>query len=685
MIRLWPRFHHTLQAQLTLRLMIIAALSTTISSFVFSVYEYSSAEKVDTLRLQTIAEILAPNLTASVLFNDRETANELIRPLNEQSNIVEVNVYDNQGALFLTQTNHSHSQFSSSTQPQLKRISVKLTIENSYYGELIIFSDNSLIEQHVEFFISFISLMLGTTMLISFAVSVAVSRRFTTPIIQLAQTAHQVTTTNNYGLRAENTRQDEIGELTQCFNSMLATIEHRDQTLEWQVSKRTKQLKVANSQLKEQAYKDALSGFPNRRYLLELMQALINNIHRRPFTIMFIDLDGFKEVNDTMGHDAGDLLIVSAANRIKYIMRQEDTLARLGGDEFTLLINGMNEPATIANIAEKVRLTLTNPFHISGEDVTVTASIGICSYPDSGSSVESIMKKADLAMYAAKDAGRNCFRFFEQPMLDMMQLKRRMLYDLRSALENNEFTLYFQPVINIHNDRIEKAEALLRWVHPERGVVSPSEFIPYAEESGLINDIGCWVTTEAIKAAKLVRQSYDPNFTITVNASPVQFKKDSAWFNDFVRKLHRATLGEHAIAIEITENTLMENHQWILNKFHELNTIGVEIAIDDFGVGYSSLSYLQKLDVDIIKIDRSFVVQLDHDPASNTLCRTMIEMARNLNMKVVAEGIEDRNQLDLLTQYGCLYGQGNFFSQPLELAQFQALLANKICVHPQHG
>lgn len=684
MIKLWPRLQQTLQTQLTLRLMIIAALSTTISSLVFSVYEYNSAEKADTLRLQTIAEILAPNLTASVLFDDKESANELIRPLNEQSNIVEVNVYDNQGVLFLSQNKQVLDQYSSSKQPQLKRISVKLTIDNSYYGDLIILADNSLIEQHVKFFISFISIMLGTTLFISFAVSVAVSRRFTTPIIKLAQTAHKITTTNNYGLRAENTRQDEIGELTQCFNSMLATIEQRDQTLEWQVSKRTKQLKVANLQLKEQAYKDSLSGFPNRRYLLELMSELINGTHHIPFTIMFIDLDGFKEVNDTMGHDAGDLLITSAANRIKHIMRQNDTLARLGGDEFTLLLKGLNDIPSLTNIAEKVRLTLNKPFLISGEEVTVTASIGICSYPDSGISVESIMKKADLAMYAAKDAGRNCFRFFEQPMLDMMQLKRRILYDLRLALENNEFTLYFQPIVNVHNGRIEKAEALLRWIHPERGIIPPSEFIPYAEESGLINDIGCWVTSEAINAVKLVRESYDPNFTITINASPVQFKKDSVWFDDFIRKLSRAQLGDHAIAIEITENTLMENHQWILNKFNQLNNMGVEIAIDDFGVGYSSLSYLQKLAVDIIKIDRSFVIQLNLELASNTLCRTMIEMARNLNMKVVAEGVEDRDQLELLVQYGCLYGQGNLFSYPLAMSPFLALLETKACYnHPR--
>jgi diguanylate cyclase (GGDEF)-like protein len=680
MIKLWPRLQQTLQTQLTLRLMIIAALSTTISSLVFSVYEYNNAENADTLRLQTIAEILAPNLTASVLFNDKETANELIRPLNEQSNIIEVNVYDHQGTLFLSQTKQTDTQFSSSA-PQLKRISVKLTIDNIHHGELVILSDNSLIEQHVKFFISFISLMLGTTLFISFAVSVAVSRRFTTPIIKLADTAHRITTTSNYGLRAENTRQDEIGELTQCFNLMLATIEQRDQTLELQVSKRTKQLKVANLQLKEQAYKDSLSGFPNRRYLLELMSELINNVDKRPFTIMFIDLDGFKEVNDTMGHDAGDLLITSAANRIQHIMRQQDTLARIGGDEFTLLLNGLNDIPSIAAMAEKVRSALTEPFHISSEDVTVTASIGICSYPDSGSSVESIMKKADLAMYAAKDAGRNCFRFFEQPMLDTMQLKRRMLNDLRLALENKEFALFFQPIINIHNGRIEKAEALLRWIHPEKGVIPPSEFIPYAEESGLINDIGCWVTSEAINTIKLLRESYAPNFTITLNASPVQFKKDSVWFNDFVEKLAHAKLGDHAIAIEITENTLMENHQWILDKFTQLNNMGVEIAIDDFGVGYSSLSYLQKLAVDIIKIDRSFVIQIDHDPASNTLCRTMIEMAQNLNMKVVAEGVETQHQLNRLIQYGCLYGQGNFFSRPLSSTRFQALLATKVSFH----
>ncbi|MGX9416326.1 EAL domain-containing protein [Vibrio sp. WJH972] len=673
MIRLWPKIKQTLQTQLTIRLMMIAVISTTISSLVFSVYEYNTAESSETLRLQSIADILAPNLTASLIFDDKDTANELIQPLNDQPSIVEVTVHDSNGDIFVAQTNIELPQQS---QIKLKQISAPLVMEGTYYGELIIQADDSLIDQHVQFFVIFISIILGITLFISFGVSVAVSRHFTTPISRLAFTANQVTQSNNYSLRAEHSREDEIGDLTRCFNSMLATIEQRDQTLEWQVSKRTKQLKVANIRLKDQAYKDILCDLPNRRYLIELMSELINDFIDHTFTLMFIDLDGFKEVNDTMGHDAGDLLIISAANRIKASLRSKDTLARLGGDEFTLLVNETCDRTAISHIAEKTREALSMPFEILGEEVNITASIGICSYPTSGTTVEAIMKKADLAMYAAKDAGRNCYRFFEQPMLDKMQLKRRMLYDLRTAIENDEFELFFQPIVNIRNGRIEKAEALIRWNHPEKGLVSPDDFIPHAEDNGLVNNIGCWITDQAIAAAKRFRQVYDPNFTISINASPVQFRKDSLWFDDLIYKLKRANLGKHAIAVEITENTLMENDQSALDKVFALNKMGIEIAIDDFGVGYSSLSYLQKLDVDIIKIDRSFVSQLNQDIASNTLCKTMVSMANNLNIKVVAEGVEEHQQLALLAQYGCEYGQGFLFSSPLNMDRFEELLSS---------
>jgi len=673
MIKLWPDVKQTLQTQLTIRLMVIAIMSTTISSLVFSIYEYNNADSADTLRLESIADILAPNLTASLVFDDKTTASELIQPLNDQSNIVEVKVYNADGEIYVAQTNSTSEV---SNQPKLKRIAAPLFVDGTYYGKLVIHADSSLIDKHVNFFISFISIILVITLIISFGVSVAVSRQFTNPISQLAITANRVTKSNNYSLRAENNSQDEIGDLTRCFNVMLETIEHRDQTLEWKVSQRTNQLKIANTKLKDQAYKDSLCGLPNRRYLLESMSELVSEPHGHTFTLMFIDLDGFKEVNDTMGHDAGDMLIVSAASRIKQNISSNDILARLGGDEFTVLVDGISDKDKISNIAEKTRSALAMPFQVLGEDVSITASIGICSFPSCGTTVEAIMKKADLAMYAAKDDGRNCYRFFEQPMLDRMQLKRRMLYDLRTAIENNEFELYYQPIINIRTGKIEKAEALIRWNHPEKGLISPDQFIPHAENNGLINDIGCWITGQAIAAVKRFRDIYNPSFTVAINASPVQFRKDSPWFHDLVNKMKKADLGNHAISIEITENTLIGNDQSVLDKLFALNDMGIEIAIDDFGVGYSSLSYLQKLSVDIIKIDRSFVSQLSKDIASNTLCKTMVSMANNLNMKVVAEGVEEYEQLGLLNQYGCHYAQGYLFSKPIKIELFEELLSS---------
>lgn len=667
--------NQTLRVQLMILFMIIAAITAAVTSAVFTTYELHSSKADYSSRLQSLADILAPHLTASVLFEDKGTAHELIGPLTEQPGIISVTVYDQKGTIFASQTTLKEG---GEPNQGLRQTTAPLVVDEHQYGELVISSNNEVITQSVQAFIGLLLTMVVVSLIFSFWIALLLSKRFTSPIASLAKIATKVTESNNYALRARNDRGDEIGALTRCFNLMLETIQHRDQTLESQVLYRTKQLKVANDKLKEQAYQDSLCELPNRRYLLELMESLTTEaVNPQPFSLMFIDLDGFKDVNDSLGHDAGDALIIAAAKRLRATLKEQDFLARLGGDEFTVLIQGELPVAHLAAIADKLQAQLASPFQIAGEKVCVSGSIGISHFPSSGHTAGAIMKAADLAMYDAKAKGRNCYRFFEDSMLERLQEKLQMLQDLQLAIERNEFELHFQPIVNLSTGLIDKAEGLLRWHHPEKGNVPPDKFIPLAEEAGLINEIGVWVSEQAVEAVVDLRQRYSPDFTVTINVSPIQFRKESSWLSEFLYLLDVANLEPNALGIEITEHTLMDSDQTVLDKLVLLNRKGVEIAIDDFGVGYSSLSYLQKLDVDMLKIDRSFIQQLRQDNASGILCRTIINMAKNLNMMVVAEGIEYEEQQSLLYEFGCHFGQGYYFSKPLRKPDLENILAQR--------
>ncbi|MGL1956472.1 MAG: EAL domain-containing protein [Colwellia sp.] len=651
----------SLRAKLMLILMLLAVLITLLTSLIFSAYEIRSAKSSEKHRIQSIAEIIAPSLTASILFEDKETAQELITPLKNQMGVVDVVVYDRKGQVFFNDT--EKEKIRASFQEDLNKVTTALLFENTIHGELVIWTDNSRVKQQVSFIANTLFIMLFVTLVISFVISLFLSKKFTQPIIALVETANKVTKSNNYNLRVNNTNHDELGDLTTCFNSMLETIEQRELNLESQVLERTGELKIAyenlktaNEQLKEQAYTDSLSGLPNRRCLLELMNTLIHQDKAQPFSIMYLDLDGFKDVNDSLGHDVGDALLISASKRIQSAVRSEDVLARLGGDEFTVLLECVEDKEVLSHIANNIKQVLSKPFFINGEEIQVSASIGISGYPLAGYTVEEVMKKADIAMFDAKDHGRNTYRFFEAPMLKKIQTKRQILEDLRNTLHNQGFELYYQPIINMRTGKIDKAEALIRWNHPLKGFIPPDEFIPLAEEYGLIDDIGCWVTEQAIVSTKKFREQYAPDIKICINVSPIQFKPESRWLNYFQHCLNETKIDQTAISIEITENFLMDSNEQTLDKLMLLESSGIEIAIDDFGVGYSSLSYLQKLKTDIIKIDRSFVQLLARDDASNTLCRTIVSMAKNLKMRVVAEGIETQEQCELLASYGCHYG-----------------------------
>lgn len=655
--------------RLTAMFMAVASFSTLITLLVMSVYQINILSSAEIRRVNSLAQILAPNVTASLIFNDKETIHELIEPLAHQDSVVMVSVIDEQGDEF---TSIDIAENAARLDKQaLTKTEASLEAYDSYYGSLIIYTDDSSIRKHVSFYLIFLGAIFIAIIILGFFLSLFASKRFIYPILRLAAVVNKVTHSHDYSIRATFSSFDEIGDLTKGFNSMLETISLRDNLLESTVQQRTGELKKANIELRDQAYKDSLSGLPNRRYIYELINEVSKNSETHTFSLLFLDLDGFKEVNDTLGHDYGDLLIVDAAKRIQAIINKGDTLARLGGDEFTIFLENVVEPCVIESIANRIRYEFNKPFLIRDESVHITASIGASSYPECGKSAEEIMKKADLAMYDAKSSGRNCYRFFHASMLEKLEAKKLVISDLRQALKNDELELFYQPIYNIETRKIDKAEALIRWHHPAKGVISPQDFIPIAEENGLIVELGNWVLQNAIANVRVFRQNLCPEFCVNINVSAAQLKPEDNWLSELILSLDTANLGANAIAIEITETALMTDRKKVVEDLRLLKEKGVEIAIDDFGVGYSSLSYLQQLKIDIIKIDKSFVQQLGIDSAGTTLCKTIAQMAKNLNIKVVAEGIEDEIQLEMLTEFGCHFGQGYFIAKPAQAKKFE--------------
>jgi len=425
-----------------------------------------------------------------------------------------------------------------------------------------------------------------------------------------------------------------------------------------------------------QANFDSLTGLPNRNMFYDRLNHDIKNASRLgiQLAVLFIDLDRFKEVNDSFGHSVGDALLVEAAKRLSNCVRETDTVARLGGDEFTIILNGINNQRCVETIVQVISQELSKPFHLNTKSAYVSASIGATLFPEDASSADILMKNADQAMYAAKSNGRNCWSFFTSHMRAATEIYLKTTFDLHNALSDHQLYLLYQPIIELATGNVHKAEALIRWQHPEKGTIYPAEFIAIAEETNLISDIGDWVFKQAVNQVAHWQANFDTTFQISVNKSPKQFfSKKSDW----VTHLSELGLNGHSIIVEITENLLLDTHELVDKQLLDFRDAGIQVAIDDFGTGYSSLSYLKKFDIDYLKIDRSFISNLSIESNDSILCEAIITMAHRLGMKVIAEGVESDSQKQLLTAMGCDYGQGYFLGRPLTVDKFEAFLLQK--------
>jgi diguanylate cyclase (GGDEF)-like protein/PAS domain S-box-containing protein len=425
-----------------------------------------------------------------------------------------------------------------------------------------------------------------------------------------------------------------------------------------------------------QANFDPLTGLPNRNMFQDRLDQEIKKATRtgQPLALMFLDLDRFKDINDTLGHAMGDELLKETAHRISACVRATDTVARLGGDEFTVILGELEDTGGIERISRKILESLAEPFHLGEDVVYITVSIGLTFYPEDAENIPTLLKNADQAMYAAKSQGRNRYNYFTASMQEAAQTRMRLVSDMRTALMENQFRLHYQPVVELATGHIHKAEALIRWLHPVLGLVSPVQFIPVAEETGMINEIGDWVFREAAKQAAEWRAAHDSQFQISINKSPVQFQHGGTTLSLWIEHLQQLGLPGQGIVVEITEGLLLDASPAVSNQLLEMREAGIQVAIDDFGTGYSSLAYLKRFDIDYVKIDRSFVRNMATNPSDVILCEAIIVMAHKLGMQVIAEGVETDAQRQLLLAAGCDYGQGFLFSQAVTAEEFELLL-----------
>ena len=434
----------------------------------------------------------------------------------------------------------------------------------------------------------------------------------------------------------------------------------------------------AEQEIHQLANYDILTGLPNRNLLHDRLQQAIIQAGRSQNSVgvLFLDLDRFKGINDSLGHRAGDQLLRTVAERLRVCVRESDTLSRIGGDEFVIILSMVSDEDGISSAATKVLGIISEPFVIEGQELYLTASIGIAVYPNDGSDVQTLLKHADLAMYQAKDLDRNNFQFFSSD-LNVKVMERMVLENsLRKALDRNEFQLYYQPQIDVQTGAVVGFEALLRWLHPELGMISPDKFIPLAEETGLILSIGEWVIRTACKQIKAWQESGLPPARMAVNLSGRQFRSR---LDDVVAAILLETgLDARWLELELTESILMRNAAENLQLLQALAAMGCSLSIDDFGTGYSSLSYLKHFPLGRLKIDRSFVRDITTNPDDMAIAKIIIDMAHNLNLQVTAEGVEDHDQFALLKNYGCDEMQGFLFSKPVPADKAAQLLRDGI-------
>jgi len=609
-----------------------------------------------------IQEVISSGRVLNVLIvDDSKVIRSAIREILELGNIQVTEASNGKDALELVYNNAPDLVLLDVVMPGMDGISVLKTLRKSYSkSQLPIILVTSL----------------GSSSEIVQALDFGANDYITKPVdfdVLWARVSNQLMQkqTAEYLRLAQNNLEKQIKQRTAELNSS-------NQQLKKEIEVRL----LAEGQLQQQASYDELTGLPNRSLAKDrLYQTLLKSKrHKLQPCLAFLDLDNFKYINDTFGHAAGDELLREASRRLTECARESDTVARLGGDEFLLILEDdrsdkqQSRETGLRHIGERIIESFSKPFIIEGHELSVTASLGFAIYPKDGDDSNKLMRHADVAMYRSKNEGKNTFCFYSPEMSAKARMRMDVELELRQAIENKEFTLHYQPIVDPRSRRIVKAEALLRWDCEKLGMITPDYFIPIAEETGLIVAIGEWVIETACKQVKQWRDCGWNDMCITVNVSARQFQSKSSLVDTIKRSLKENDLSSDAIQLELTEGVLMKETDSSVESMAQIEEMGIKLLLDDFGTGYASLSYLQRYNFDSIKIDRSYISNILISKQDEKLVKAVIAMAKSLGMSVVSEGVESKGQLDFLIKENCDFIQGYYFSKPLPGDKFYALL-----------
>jgi len=698
----------SIRKKLTLLIVAISTVSMVLASIAFITSDRINTQQTVSDNLTTMAEVIGANSSAPLLFSDPLAAEETLGFLKSQPHILAAAIYDSSDRIFASYikpglnlelpTDKLHTE-----DIQFWGDSVELHTHINYEGDDIgvvyLRSDMEIIHNRLVWFLGIVAIILIASLLVTLLLSAQLQRFITDPLLRLSAIARQISTEKNYSLRVIGEGKDELGNLVTDFNTMLDEIQSRDNELnehrtklEERVAQRTRDLETANIQLETarvqaeavasrmeyHAHHDVLTGLPNRILLNDRITSELTHARRQQTSaaLLFLDLDRFKIINDSLGHAVGDQLLRVIARRLNNCVRDEDTVARLGGDEFMVLLPRISGASDAGRIARKIIDCLVDPISCNGHELHITTSIGISIYPHDGSDAETLIKHADISMYRAKELGRNKSVYFTAEMNAGSRKQLAMETNLRAALERNQIMVFYQPKIDISGNTIIGFEALLRWKHPTMGFISPLEFIPVAEDTGLIVPIGEWVLNTAFRQLRQWHDAGYDNLTMAVNLSAAQLSRSG--FEDIVEHaLRDSGLQAHMTELEITENVAMENIDSVIAILDKLKSMGISIAMDDFGTGYSSLSYLRRLPIDTVKIDKSFVREIPDSTEDANIAQAIIAMAQSLNLSLIVEGVENVRQMNFFRQHGVNIVQGYLFSKPVEAFEILKMLESQ--------
>ena len=619
--------------------------------------------------------ILSESLAPAIVFNDLETAEALFIAL--PLHIEYVMVTDKNGDTFISypeELDASTIDANSALERYFTAVHVEQLIEvgNREIGFIQMgVSLEKIYAQLGKFlFFTFLSLLLSGTL--GILMLRHLQAYLVNPIVGLTRSMRMISNTDNYSLRFHLDSKDELGELASGFNTMLNKIQSHQVKLDAELSRR----REAEDRLQQLAFYDNVTHLPNRHYFKERLETVVASTlrYKTSCSVMLIDLDDFKIVNDTLGHHVGDELLMAVAQRLNKELRSCDALCRIGGDEFAVILDNTLDTAQVENIAQRMISLLTLPFLLNEKEVYIGASIGASFCPTDTTDIPTLLRYADSAMYSAKNSGKNNFAVY-RPDMEHKSIKRFTVENaLRRALEQQEIFLLYQPILQISSDTVMGFEALVRWNSAELGIVQPADFIPIAEETGLIIAVGEHVIHAACQQTQQWREQYGFEGIISVNLSGRQLAKPEI-VERIVAIVQSTGLPYHLLNLELTESILMDSSRETFDKLMALNQIGFSISIDDFGTGYSSMSYLKRYPINTLKIDRSFVSDLPGDTNDVAITKAIIALGKSLSMKIVAEGVETIEQLDFLQVNGCDFAQGYYFSKPMTAEQTAAFIA----------